>query len=59
MKTSRTLPSLLVVALCFLTQWASGLYFYMERDSIKCFKDELVKNSRIEARVRILDPVVL
>ena len=24
---------------------ASGLYFYMERDIQKCFKDELVKNS--------------
>jgi hypothetical protein len=24
---------------------ASGLYFYLERDIQKCFKDELVKNS--------------
>ncbi|TNV84016.1 hypothetical protein FGO68_gene3495 [Halteria grandinella] len=48
---------LALVGLLFVLP-AQGLYFYMERDIRKCFKDELVKNSHIEARIRILDPMV-
>jgi len=35
--------TLLLGTCCF--NLAQGLYFYMERDIQKCFKDELVKNS--------------
>jgi hypothetical protein len=39
----------ILLALCVtaltLPSMVHGLYFYMEKDSQKCFKDELVKNS--------------
>ena len=38
----RVLP--LLALLCFVHQ-TSGLYFYLQRGMVKCFKDELVKNS--------------
>ena len=35
----------LILTTLFFISSVHGLYFYMERDTIKCFKDELVKNS--------------
>lgn len=37
--------ALFSITMALLPKETHGLYFYMERDSSKCFKDELVKNS--------------
>ena len=39
------LALLALFALCHLSNRVNGLYFFMEKGQVKCFKDELVKNS--------------
>ena len=43
-KMKHIFMALMLTTLSFMSS-VHGLYFYMERDTIKCFKDELVKNS--------------
>ncbi|CDW90498.1 transmembrane emp24 domain-containing protein eca-like [Stylonychia lemnae] len=46
--------SLLLCALTMI-QYANGLYFYVAHKEIKCFKDELLRNSEIQAHVTVVD----
>ncbi len=43
---TNTTLTLVVLSLALITlQEAQGLYFFLSEGQIKCFKDELVKNS--------------
>uniref|UniRef100_A0A7S3IW45 GOLD domain-containing protein n=1 Tax=Strombidium inclinatum TaxID=197538 RepID=A0A7S3IW45_9SPIT len=46
----------LVAATIFaLVQHVQGIYFYLEKNQEKCFKDEVVKNYTLEMTINILD----
>ena len=48
----------MIYLLAILAQ-VNAIYFYLEKDMTRCFKDELVKNYTLEMKLFILDKDVV